>query len=307
MRGEGTVAVSVVDRLGRVRATEAREARGSSGYLDHELAIDLADRVAEARLELQVRGGAGIVLDRVGIEPDVAATVAGFAELAEVTAGARPPHGGLARGSYPALVALGQQAAAAGDGARAATVFRAAVALRPELAPALEGLASLDSRFRSEDHPARSSEIDKSREARRLRPVRAGFAGGQQLVGYRLDGQVAAPGGEIGLDLYFEAPLASEAVEELVVWIHFLDGEGRIAFRGDRPFADYLRLERDPLELTPWFYRIPVPADVRPGEYRVEVGLWNPDTGRKLKRRTSMFGDRRKGIELADRLSVRAP
>ncbi len=307
MRGAGTVTVSVVDRLGRARATERREARAASGYLEHELVLDIADRAAEARLELEVREGAGVVLDRIGIEPDVAAMAARFVALAEVAVGGSPPHVELSRGSYPALVALGQQAAAAGDGARAASVFRAALALRPELAPALEGLASLDPRFRSEDDPARMREIDASREARRLRPVRAGFAGGLQLVGYRLDGQVVRRGGEIGLDLYFAAPPASAALGDLVVWIHFLDDEGRVAFGGDRRLADYLRLERDPLEVTPWFHRIPVPADVRPGEYRVEVGLWNPDTGRKLKRHTAMFGDRRKGIELADRLSVRVP
>lgn len=103
------------------------------------------------------------------------------------------------------------------------------------------------------------------------------FDGGFRLVGFDLPERAWHPGDVMLVTLYWQvtAPTQSEAK----VFLHLYDADGRLgpqsdgwAFHGTRPphtwYPGEVVIDPRPLAL---------PADLRPGQYSLEVGLYNPD------------------------------
>lgn len=120
------------------------------------------------------------------------------------------------------------------------------------------------------------------------RSLEVSFANGIRLPGYDLPETSAAPGATLPLTLYWTT---DEAVgERYTVFTHLL-GETFNATTGN-----FLWGQRDnepaanTRPTTTWRvgevvvddYAIPIQADAPPGDYRIEIGLYNPLTGERL-------------------------
>ncbi len=120
------------------------------------------------------------------------------------------------------------------------------------------------------------------RPGRIAHPLQAQLGDGVRLLGYDLIPDEATPGGTITLTLYWEALGTMEA--NYPVFTHLLTPDGRLAaghdsppLNGDAPTTSWLAGEF----LTDR-YQLPVPPDAAPGEYPVEVGMYDPTTGQRL-------------------------
>ncbi len=113
-------------------------------------------------------------------------------------------------------------------------------------------------------------------------PLAVDFEHGLRLTGYRFVNAEARAGEVLRLTLFWETrtPLAAG----FTVFVHFvapdgfyLAGADGVPRSGDRPTFTWATGETivDPRP-------IPLPADLPPGEYFVEVGWYAPDTGQRL-------------------------
>ena len=103
------------------------------------------------------------------------------------------------------------------------------------------------------------------------------------LIGYSLRPDRARPGGELALTLYWEARGSSEV--GYTVFTHLLDEQSRIWGQqdgipggGSNPTTGWL-----PGEYVRDEYRLQIKPDAPPGEYELEVGMYDPQTGARLK------------------------
>ncbi len=102
------------------------------------------------------------------------------------------------------------------------------------------------------------------------------------LVGYDLSAAIVAPGGELGVTLYWQALAPSE--KDLTVFVHLLDEQGGLVAQDDAPPAqgsrpttgwlagEYIRDEHALHWLDPQYT----------GMARIQVGLYDPATGERL-------------------------
>ncbi|MBC7248738.1 MAG: hypothetical protein H5T62_00500 [Anaerolineae bacterium] len=113
-------------------------------------------------------------------------------------------------------------------------------------------------------------------------PLSAELGGKVRLLGYDVDKTMVKPGQTINLTLYWQAITPTK--ESYTVFTHLLDSNNEIWGQKDNPpyFGTYPvwvwregEIVRDP-------YAIPVSEDAPPGEYIVEVGMYEPLTGRRL-------------------------
>ena len=110
--------------------------------------------------------------------------------------------------------------------------------------------------------------------------VGASFAGKASLLAYEAN---PAPSDDLlPLTLYWrtEAPLAAD----YVVFVHLLDAAGNVVAQGDAPprAGRYPTHWWEPGEVISDQHVIPLPADLPPGNYRIRLGLYRPDTGERL-------------------------
>ena len=113
-------------------------------------------------------------------------------------------------------------------------------------------------------------------------PLRANLGGRVALLGYDLDRVSVEPGGVLHLTLYWQALARIET--SYTVFTHLLDGEGRIwgqkdsvPLQGAYPTTGWL--ER---EVVVDEYDIAVRPEAPPGEYVLEIGMYNAATGERL-------------------------
>lgn len=113
-------------------------------------------------------------------------------------------------------------------------------------------------------------------------PLEAAFDGEIYLLGFDLPEQAWYPGNVIPVTLYWQvaAPTQSEAK----VFIHLYDSGGNLgpqsdgwAFHGTRPPYTW-----QPGEIVIDHQLLALPADLPPGQYSLEVGLYNPDGSGRL-------------------------
>ncbi|MCS7220661.1 MAG: glycosyltransferase family 39 protein [Anaerolineae bacterium] len=102
-----------------------------------------------------------------------------------------------------------------------------------------------------------------------------------ELLGYDVI-EPTTPGGILELTLYWRA--IAPSTWPLTVFVHLLDHESRVRGQVDRIPGDgaYPTTGWLPGEVLTDVYRVPVAADLPPGRYLVEVGLYDPATGARL-------------------------
>lgn len=115
------------------------------------------------------------------------------------------------------------------------------------------------------------------------RPMRAELANSVLFLGYDLEKESMPPGGKLALTLYWQA--GADGTSNLVVFTHLLDGQNRIWAQHDGPPAGGAQ------PTSSWVtgqtvadkHEMTIPADAPTGEYTLEVGMYDPSTGRRLK------------------------
>ena len=113
-------------------------------------------------------------------------------------------------------------------------------------------------------------------------PLRADIAHRAALLGYDLDRTSVEPGGVLQLTLYWQALARMET--SYTVFTHLLDAEGRVRGQKDSmpcggacPTTGWLEGE-----VIVDRYEIAVDPDAPAGEYQIEVGMYDPQTLRRL-------------------------
>ncbi len=113
-------------------------------------------------------------------------------------------------------------------------------------------------------------------------PLAATLGNQIELLGYDLSAETVAPGDALALTLYWRA--LAEMDESYTVFAHLVAPDGSMTGQRDNPpvggaYPTNLWLTG---EVIADLYEIPIPADVAPGEHRLEVGMYVAETGARL-------------------------
>jgi hypothetical protein len=113
-------------------------------------------------------------------------------------------------------------------------------------------------------------------------PANFNFGDEIDLIGYDLETSEARTGGAISLTLYWRA--RREMHQDYTVFTHLIDDVDHIWAQQDNPprGGNYPTSFWDAGEVVSDNYNIPVPSDVSPGDYAIEVGLYLPSTGERV-------------------------
>ena len=103
------------------------------------------------------------------------------------------------------------------------------------------------------------------------------------LLGYRLEPTATKPGGTLKLTLYWRA--LTGGLPSYRVFTHVLDGESRILGQKDGEPRDWTHPTSAWVagEVVDDVYEIEVQRDAPVGSYEVEIGIYDPRTGERLK------------------------
>lgn len=112
--------------------------------------------------------------------------------------------------------------------------------------------------------------------------VQVRFGESMTLSGYNLDDKEAKPGQILRLTLFWKTDEALQ--EEYKVFLHLLDARGQIVAQHDGPPVGGSRPTSSWVEGEMIFdgHGVYIPGDTAPGEYRLVLGLYEPQTGRRL-------------------------
>jgi uncharacterized membrane protein len=110
----------------------------------------------------------------------------------------------------------------------------------------------------------------------------ANFSGQVKLLGYTLKTEEIQPGDSVQLTLYWQALADMET--SYTVFTHLVDENERIMGQKDNPPVSglYLTTEWTPGEKIVDRYEIATGPEIPPGEYSIEIGLYELDSGERL-------------------------
>lgn len=113
-------------------------------------------------------------------------------------------------------------------------------------------------------------------------PIGARFGDFAELVGFDPPEGRAAPGAQLRVTLQWRARATAE--HDYVVFLHLVDAEDRVRGQVDSPPAGGAAPTRSwlPAEVIRDERTLTVAADAPPGDYRLAVGLYRPDTGQRV-------------------------
>jgi hypothetical protein len=140
----------------------------------------------------------------------------------------------------------------------------------------------------------------------KLRPLRPGIRpipnpaqfdldGQIQLAGYELDPKPVKPGEPVTLTLFWQAVRRPRA--DYTVFVHVLGADGQLVAQADSQpqSGSYPTSFWDEGEVVEDSHPIMIPAEIPPGQYAIEIGLYRLDTGERLP----VNGDARGVIDVA--------
>ena len=103
------------------------------------------------------------------------------------------------------------------------------------------------------------------------------------LLGYNLNDRNLTPGESLELRLVWSP--RGRPTRDYTVFVHFLDAEGRIQAQAESPpgGGEYPTSVWDAGEVISDPRTISLKPDLPPGEYILAIGLYYPETGRRLE------------------------
>jgi 4-amino-4-deoxy-L-arabinose transferase-like glycosyltransferase len=119
-------------------------------------------------------------------------------------------------------------------------------------------------------------------KAGRFNAHRVDFEDGVSLVGYDLDAEALLPGGDLLLTLHWQARVPVGG--RYTAYVHLVDAEGRLRTQLDaEPLDGLYPTDRwRPGPVLPDPHLLPLPEDLQPGRYRLEVGLYDTRSYERL-------------------------
>ena len=110
----------------------------------------------------------------------------------------------------------------------------------------------------------------------------ANFSGQIKLLGYTLKAEEIKPGDSVQLTLYWQA--LAEMETSYTVFTHLIDENERVMGQKDNPPVSglYPTTEWTPGEKIVDRYEIATGSEIPPGEYPIEIGLYELDSGERL-------------------------
>jgi hypothetical protein len=142
-------------------------------------------------------------------------------------------------------------------------------------------LDTLDEVSLAQDFDRTATPSAFARSIRGSQPMQANFSDLVQLIGYDLDTRRAYPGGRLPVTLYWQAMVPLPASYQ--VFTHLESDSGLVAQADGIPVCwTYPTDAWRPGQIIADQHAISLSADVRPGQYPLEVGLYLPDTFERL-------------------------
>jgi uncharacterized membrane protein len=122
----------------------------------------------------------------------------------------------------------------------------------------------------------------KRAEPPRQHATEANFSGQIKLLGYTLEAEEIQPGDSVQLALYWQGLANMET--SYTVFTHLIDQNGRIIGQKDNPPVNglYPTTEWTPGEKIVDRYEIATSPETPSGEYSIEIGLYELDSGERL-------------------------
>ena len=130
---------------------------------------------------------------------------------------------------------------------------------------------------------------------RQLRSLPVNFGHQFDFLGYEWLNQNLRPGEQVELLTYWR--VRSRLDGQRKVFVHLLDAHSQV--RGGHDGLDVGSNSLQPGDVVVQLHRFSVSADAQPGKHQVEVGLYDPATGRRLDVLVN-------GVAVADRLLLEA-
>ncbi len=147
--------------------------------------------------------------------------------------------------------------------------------------PAGPELGPLDEAALARQFDAGATPDAFARSARGSQPADANFGRLVRLVGFDLDSRRAWPGGRVPVTLYWQALAPIPASYQ--VFTHLETSNGPAAQADGVPVCwSYPTDAWRPGQIIADQHAIPLPADIAPGVYPLEIGLYLPDTFARL-------------------------
>lgn len=165
------------------------------------------------------------------------------------------------------------------------SIYRAIYQLSPSptLAPGRAALSLLDEGERVQVGDLELKSSDRQFTAPQVAHSQTAKIGGSiELLGYDFVKSKAAPGGQFPVKLYWHATAPVKTGYK--VFVHLLDSNGILRAQqdsvpksGSLPTDQWLGGEYISDE-----YTLSIPADVQPGDFQIEIGMYSQDTGVRM-------------------------
>jgi hypothetical protein len=306
-RERGVVRVSVLDAAGNeVCPSRVMTLNGSAPGSFERLDIPFqkpADPIS-IKLRIEVANGLDVAVKGLSVGPDPVAGVSALKRALGALVYGERPESAAVPAAYDLLMAAARRFEERKDVENSRRFYAAAGRACPNRMEPIEGILRLGSRDARLDIPhdvisavLRYGEAAARREAR---PVDAVFSGGVRLAGVSLTADKVKAGEDLGMKLLWDVRDALPRLNSLVVWVHFVDSEGRTVFQGDHGLVSDLAAPSGAKTFgTEDFYSIRIPPEAKPGAYRIRVGLWIPYERNRLRVGSSSLPTAKRGVEIA--------
>ncbi len=246
-------------------------ALGADGFEERRFALPVPSFATRWKLTLALdRDSPPLVIDRLTIAPDLPANLGALGKLVRLARGDDARTDVADVSAHRPLLLLAEQALERGERDRARRYAIAAVSSLPHERAAELGREGVDVLL---------ARMSAARPKAVLRECDVVFDGGARLTGFRIEDPMVAPGGAVRFGLAWVASDTFRNLEGAMVFVHFLDDRGNVAFQSDRRLVDFLAAP-PPDRSSSDLQSVEVPPDLTPGTYEIRVGLHLPGEAR---------------------------
>ena len=260
----------------------------------------------EVMLRLEIPSQTRLLADGLTIKPDILRNIAAQGRILKTIETFDPAAGQDEPLAYDALIALGDFSAKRTGFADAYAFYAAAAKARPDLKTHIIRINSIRSNLPEQQRAPFSAAIEslltKSTLIRNTSD--ALFDDGIRFVGFSISNPAITSGQSLGLNLFWRPEKASTHLDEYNVFVHILDDKGKIVFQADHPLVKDLVMPRDNMSIHPRHNQYPVPQGVKTGAYQIQIGVYKPASGRRIKILSSSFETQPNAIILPINLMI---
>lgn len=244
-----------------------------------------------------------LTIRELNIIPDLTETMRSYAALARMLRRQDFEKAELNPLMYRPLVQWGLRHQSNQEWAIAYKAYTAAIQADPKRLQAYKQLAEMAPHvpLHAEDINRLLTPYRQTEPERTVHPADIRLRNGMTLTGYQISQRTVRPGETFGLNLFWSLPRLHARVPAYVAWVHAIHHEERApAFYGDQPMITALRLSPKKDMLNPYFIRVRVPEDIRPGTYTLKTGLWIPAQRRNIRVAESSHPHDRRGAFITE-------